>query len=277
MIGENIARLRKKQNVKQKELAEKVGLSVQGLIKWEKGSVEIPYSGLSKVAEVLGVPLDYLVKGEPARVISFINSKGGNTKSSLLRQIAMGLITLDEGTRVLCVDTDPQQTLMMYAENGVHERIAVEAFDSRSIAVSEKYRKLIDEQKYAYDYILVDTAGYVAVTDLLTSIIASSDVVVPITLNETALGPTISSISNIAEVRDSLSLPTRIFGIKNRVNRSVKESKMPFELDGYLGLKLLENYLPDSIRYQRDTNFSDTDVSEEVQLMARELLVGLSV
>merc|ERR1711916_147660 len=101
------------------------------------------------------------------------------------------------------------------------------------------------DNQYNYDYILVDTAGYVAVTDLLTSIIANSDVIVPITLNETALGPTISSISNIADVRDSLDLPTKIIGVRNRVNRTVKESRMPFELDGYMGLKLMQNFIPD--------------------------------
>ncbi|AZQ64910.1 helix-turn-helix domain-containing protein [Flammeovirga pectinis] len=272
MIGDNIVKLRKKNNMQQKELAQLIDISVQGLIKWEKGKVEIPYSGLSKIADVFKVPLDYIVKGAPSKVISLINSKGGNTKSSLLRQIAVGIVTEHPEIKVLCIDTDPQQTLVMYSENGLHENIKVIGFDSNSIAVSEKYRKLIEESQYKYDYILVDTAGYVAVTDLLTSIIANSDVVVPITLNETALGPTISSISNIADVRDSLDLPTKIIGIRNRVNRTVKESKMPFELDGYMGLKLMDSFLPDAIQYQRDTNFSNTSITKEVKEIVNELL-----
>ncbi|MBB3696928.1 helix-turn-helix domain-containing protein [Flammeovirga yaeyamensis] len=272
MIGDNIVKLRKKNNMQQKELAQLIEISVQGLIKWEKGKVEIPYSGLSKIADIFKVPLDYIVKGEPAHVISFINSKGGNTKSSLLRQIAIGIIHHKPDCKVLCVDTDPQQTLVMYADNGTHDNIDVIAFDSNSIAVSEKYRKLIEDKHYDYDYILVDTAGYVAVTDLLTSIIANSDVIVPITLNETALGPTISSISNIADVRDSLDLPTKIIGVRNRVNRTVKESKMPFELDGYLGLKLLDGFIPDSIQYQRDTNFNVVSPTREVKSLVKELL-----
>ncbi|NLR91596.1 MULTISPECIES: helix-turn-helix domain-containing protein [Flammeovirga] len=272
MIGDNIVKLRKKNNMQQKELAQLIDISVQGLIKWEKGKVEIPYSGLSKISDIFQVPLDYIVKGEPSKVISFINSKGGNTKSSLLRQIAVGIATLRPTAKVLCIDTDPQQTLMMYAENGSVDNIDVIAFDSNSIAVSEKYRKLIEDNQYNYDYILVDTAGYVAVTDLLTSIIANSDVIVPITLNETALGPTISSISNIADVRDSLDLPTKIIGIRNRVNRTVKESKMPFELNGYLGLTLLNSFLPDAIRYQRDTNFDQLNPTDEVKAVVKELL-----
>ncbi|WP_052444359.1 helix-turn-helix domain-containing protein [Flammeovirga sp. OC4] len=272
MIGENIVKLRKKNNMQQKELAQLIDISVQGLIKWEKGKVEIPYSGLSKIADIFKVPLDYIVKGPPAKVVSLINSKGGNTKSSLLRQISMGIVIECPDLKVLCIDTDPQQTLAMYAENGRHENIDVISFDSNSIAVSEKYRKLIEDSQYTYDYILVDTAGYVAVTDLLTSIIANSDVIVPITLNETALGPTISSISNIADVRDSLDLPTKIIGIRNRVNRTVKESRMPFELDGYMGLKLLDTFIPDSIQYQRDTNFSNTNITKEVRSLIHELL-----
>ncbi|NME71518.1 AAA family ATPase [Flammeovirga aprica JL-4] len=258
--------------MQQKELAQLIDISVQGLIKWEKGKVEIPYSGLSKIADIFKVPLDYIVKGPPAKVVSLINSKGGNTKSSLLRQITMGIVIVNPDLKVLCIDTDPQQTLAMYAENGRHENIDVISFDSNSIAVSEKYRKLIEDSQYTYDYILVDTAGYVAVTDLLTSIIANSDVIVPITLNETALGPTISSISNIADVRDSLDLPTKIIGIRNRVNRTVKESRMPFELDGYMGLKLLDTFIPDSIQYQRDTNFSNTNITKEVRSLIHELL-----
>ena len=52
-VGENIVKYRKMNGISQKYLASKIGLSVQGLLKIEKGTVSPKADTLVKVFEVL--------------------------------------------------------------------------------------------------------------------------------------------------------------------------------------------------------------------------------
>ena len=52
-IGENIVKYRKLNGISQKYLASKIGISVQGLLKIEKGSVSPKADTIEKVMEVL--------------------------------------------------------------------------------------------------------------------------------------------------------------------------------------------------------------------------------
>ena len=52
-IGENIVKYRKMNGVSQKYLASKIGISVQGLLKIEKGRVSPKATTIEKIIEVL--------------------------------------------------------------------------------------------------------------------------------------------------------------------------------------------------------------------------------
>ena len=54
-IGENIAKYRKLNGISQKYLAQKVGISSQGLLKIEKGRVSPRVATLVKIAVTLGI------------------------------------------------------------------------------------------------------------------------------------------------------------------------------------------------------------------------------
>lgn len=66
MIGMNIAALRRRNNLTQEELAEKLAVSRQTLAKWEREESEPDVKSLLRIAELFGVSLDDLVHYEAA-------------------------------------------------------------------------------------------------------------------------------------------------------------------------------------------------------------------
>ena len=62
--GKLIATLRKKQGLTQQQLADKLNLSNKTISKWESGSGSPDISNLPILAEVLGISVDELLKGE---------------------------------------------------------------------------------------------------------------------------------------------------------------------------------------------------------------------
>ena len=65
-IAENIKRLRTKQGIRQKELAEKIGKSETTIGNYESGDIDIPLSSLIKIAEALGADIKELFGEEAA-------------------------------------------------------------------------------------------------------------------------------------------------------------------------------------------------------------------
>ncbi len=66
-IGENIARLRERENMTQEELALKVGVTRAALSHYEKNRREPDYDTLSKFSKVFRVTVDELLGNEPIR------------------------------------------------------------------------------------------------------------------------------------------------------------------------------------------------------------------
>lgn len=62
--GKLIADLRKKQGLTQQQLADKLNLSNKTISKWESGSGSPDISNLLVLADVLGVSVDELLRGE---------------------------------------------------------------------------------------------------------------------------------------------------------------------------------------------------------------------
>lgn len=63
-IGKLIAELRKKQGLTQQQLADKLNLSNKTISKWESGSGSPDISNLLTLADVLGISVDELLRGE---------------------------------------------------------------------------------------------------------------------------------------------------------------------------------------------------------------------
>lgn len=66
---EILSRLRKNQKIAAKDVAKKLNIAPQTLSGYENGSHEPPIEILSKLADLYGVSLDYLIKGEDNGII----------------------------------------------------------------------------------------------------------------------------------------------------------------------------------------------------------------
>lgn len=64
MVGEKIKQLRIKEELTQKELADKLFVTPQAVSRWEKGEVEPSVSTLSQLAVIFGVSVDELLGGQ---------------------------------------------------------------------------------------------------------------------------------------------------------------------------------------------------------------------
>ena len=62
-IGQNIADLRKAQNMTQRDLAEKLGVSQSHIARWEKEKSQPRKKALEEIAEALGVTVEEILAG----------------------------------------------------------------------------------------------------------------------------------------------------------------------------------------------------------------------
>ena len=60
-LGENIKKYRKQKGLTQKELASKVGVAASTITKYEKGDLEPSLDTIKKIANVLDVPMVYII------------------------------------------------------------------------------------------------------------------------------------------------------------------------------------------------------------------------
>lgn len=75
-IGENIRRLRKEANITQKELADKLEISVSNVTKYEKGQLEPNLAILKKICEIFNISANELLNADTSSSIlsdNFIN------------------------------------------------------------------------------------------------------------------------------------------------------------------------------------------------------------
>ncbi|MBQ7873972.1 MAG: helix-turn-helix transcriptional regulator [Oscillospiraceae bacterium] len=63
-IGKNIKNARKKLNITQEELAEKISVTRQAVSNWENGKTEPDIDTVTKIAQIFGISIDELVGGE---------------------------------------------------------------------------------------------------------------------------------------------------------------------------------------------------------------------
>ena len=69
-ISENIKSLRRKANLKQYELANKIGVNNITMSKIEKGRSSLKLATIEKIAEVLGVGLEQVIFGEDTVILN---------------------------------------------------------------------------------------------------------------------------------------------------------------------------------------------------------------
>ncbi|MBL4937740.1 AAA family ATPase [Clostridium sp. YIM B02515] len=119
-------------DITQKEVAEKVGVSISVIKALETGRSDSTVETLEKIAELLGLKLDEVYNPEyrDTKVISVVNNKGGVGKTSVCGSIAYALSEMDY--KILCIDADMQMNLthsLGLSKNPMHLGLAIEKED----------------------------------------------------------------------------------------------------------------------------------------------------
>ena len=105
MIGSNLKRIRQKKNLTQQALADKLGVSRQAICLWEADKRELKASSLRKIANVLKVNVNELVrviendkkeaefkiKADNAKSVYVVGSFNNWTKKVRLRRLSSGI------------------------------------------------------------------------------------------------------------------------------------------------------------------------------------------
>ncbi|MBQ4469020.1 MAG: helix-turn-helix transcriptional regulator [Synergistaceae bacterium] len=94
-VSANIRQLRKKAGLTQIELAEKIGVSIATLRRWEAGETSPTGTKITEIADLLGVLPDEIVKDDNKTVISRSDIKHSNSANSVCMLVYEG-----EGTRI---------------------------------------------------------------------------------------------------------------------------------------------------------------------------------
>lgn len=74
-LGRKIVTLRKQKNWKQKDLAEKLGITPRQLVRWELDQVQPRASSMEHLAEVLGVRVEELLSEPPQATLEAVQDE----------------------------------------------------------------------------------------------------------------------------------------------------------------------------------------------------------
>ncbi len=97
-IGKRISEYRKKKNLKQDELAEKLGVSPQAVSKWENDLSCPDISLLPELSRILGISIDELVQGKKEEpIVSILPEEQRKDIDKLMLRI---VVDSEEGDRV---------------------------------------------------------------------------------------------------------------------------------------------------------------------------------
>lgn len=94
-MGERMKAQRKLMHLTQEQMAERLDISIKHYSEAERGIIGLSVDNLIKVSEILGISLDYLLKGIyidypiPVRIMEIYNSCPDNKKDLLLELLEL--------------------------------------------------------------------------------------------------------------------------------------------------------------------------------------------
>ncbi|KXX72736.1 AAA family ATPase [Flammeovirga sp. SJP92] len=267
IIANRVQNLRKNIGLTQIELAEKAGVSIGSIQRIESGkSSTIDLLGL--VAKALSVTIDYLLQN--CIVIAVTNTKGGSGKSTIASHLARVLYDMTS-KKILVYDTDVQKSIYKPYQQSDVENIPVDciAFDhtKRFVSKDSMIRTDVDQFKYKYEIIIIDSPGNFDSFSFISEIISSSDfAIVPFQLSRMGIEGTEFIDRLLEETNESRAKQgkpvTRAFAVATMVNRVTHEFKMLQEIE-FDAMEILSSSISNSVEYTRtDTLDTKSDIKE---------------
>lgn len=134
-------------DITQKEIAEKIDVSISVIKALETGRSDSSLETLQKIADVLGLSVDEIYNPEyrDTKVISIVNNKGGVGKTSVCSSLAYALSEMD--CKILCIDADMQMNLthsLGLQKSAKHLGIGIEKEDDLLDYIQKTEYKNID-------------------------------------------------------------------------------------------------------------------------------------
>ena len=259
-ILQNIKNLRESKRITQTDMGNLLGISRVQYANIESGTTSLSMARMQEIADALGVDIERIMSKPTAKVISFVNRKGGVGKSTMTILFSASLAVWTD-LKVLVVDTDSQATVAKMAEEEEDDlQFDVLAFNfDESHTPIRDFLKLIEKKSKEYDVILIDTQGSFSDGQATNTILSVSDIcIIPIQATKPAVQSTMTtlvSLPEIAEARIEEGKSFMAFGIINQKTRT-NEHKIIKDLDGQFGLKVLENALSNLVRYHREMSLA---------------------
>ena len=126
----NLLEYRKKHRLSQEELAEKIGVSRQAVSKWERGEASPDTDNLIMLAQIYGVTLDELIKGNKSQPSADDQNKTADTEEKAQQQEAQAVS-----------DSSEKREDYVSFKNGIH----IHSKDGAKVDVDSNGVSVVDE------------------------------------------------------------------------------------------------------------------------------------
>ncbi|WP_163836884.1 ParA family partition ATPase [Spartinivicinus ruber] len=180
-----------------------------------------------------------------AKVISFINQKGGSTKTTNAITLSHGLHK--RGNRVLLIDTDQQSTASKAYARALESGFTVADLPSVISVPRETIADEIKSYRNSFDYIVIDSPGSLADLKIPAGVIKASDLaIVPVQPSpydiedSAAVVEMIHSRREIADGQPKAGILISRTKDKTILGREIQAALEQFELP------IMESRIPDS-------------------------------
>ena len=189
------------------------------------------------------------------KIIALINRKGGSGKSTSCAYLAQCFYNL--GKSVICLDYDPDQSLVKWHESGV---LPFEVVAGNSDELDDEITQL------NHDYILLDTPPNDESIVLKAASIADECLIVmaATALDASRLFTTLRSVATMERARNTPL--SSVIITKAKTNTNILESTK--EVLSSKDVPICETTIKDSVRYQ---GFITPTFLDEYQALIREL------
>jgi len=193
------------------------------------------------------------------KVISFANQKGGVGKSTVTSFVANYIHQEYKDLKIVVVDADDLQTSLykirqeelMTAEPQINEEDCYNLVKMSSKLFSDNVEILIDE----YDLVFLDIPGNLKQAGVIESLMMVDVMIVPIEGTKIAMDSSIDFINfyieNVMKIRLNSNFSTKCSAVLNRVKVNSLEFKEIKNNRESFPIKIMENYFPESVIFQR--------------------------
>lgn len=258
-ILENIRRQREAKGLTQAEMGNQLGVSRVQYSNLESKGSGLNIERIQEIAKILGVGTEILMRDPEAKIISFVNRKGGVGKSTMTVLFSTAFAAWTS-KKVLVIDADSQATVAKMAEEESNTLMDVIAFNfDESHTPIRDFLRLVERESKNYDLIFIDTQGSFSDGQATNTVLSISDVcIIPIQATMPAVQSTLTTLISLPEIAASRQEEGKTFlplGIVNQKTRT-NEHKIIKDLNGQFGMKVLRGALSNLVRYHRDMSLS---------------------